>query len=172
MTMRNIAGVATALSLAVVQAPQASALSLEDVAFHHSFEQGATADLARGKADPLQTLGAPEFVNAPGRDGKVMKLRSGRDALVFELDGNFNPEQGAISFYLSAVDWDGSNGDALQVLFHTDGTDQEQQLVVQTLWPWGNLFIPSTTAARCWAGFPPDAAAPRPCVRARTLKMY
>lgn len=83
-----------------------------------------------------------------------MKLRSGRDALVFELDGNFNPEQGAISFYLSAVDWDGSNGDALQVLFHTDGTDQEQQLVVQTLWPWGNLFMPLYDRGALLGGFP------------------
>ena len=170
MTMRNIAGVATALSLAVVQAPQASALSLEDVAFHHSFEQGATADLARGKADPLQTLGAPEFVNAPGRDGKVMKLRSGRDALVFELDGNFNPEQGAISFYLSAVDWDGSNGDALQVLFHTDGTDQEQQLVVQTLWPWGNLFMPLYDRGALLGGFPAGRSCSAPLRQGKDLE--
>ena len=99
-----------------------------------------------------------------------MKLRSGRDALVFELDGNFNPEQGAISFYLSAVDWDGSNGDALQVLFHTDGTDQEQQLVVQTLWPWGNLFMPLYDRGALLGGFPAGRSCSAPLRQGKDLE--
>lgn len=151
------------MALVLCLAAQAArALTLEDVAFYHSFEKGTTADMARGKAEPVQVLGKPELVEAPGRKGKVLKLRSGTDALVFDLKDNLNPDQGAISFYLSAVDWDGSNGDALQVLMHTGGGESDQQLVVQTLWPWGRLFMPLYDRGELVGGFPAGRACSAP----------
>ncbi|MCF7847775.1 MAG: DUF6067 family protein [Kiritimatiellales bacterium] len=131
-----------------------SALTLEDVAFHHTFEEGFTADMARGRGEPVDVQGNPERVEAAGRQGKVLRVRNGRDALVFELENNLNPRQGTISFWLSAGDWDGSSGDALQVLMHTNGSDQQQQLVVQTLWPWGSLFMPLYDHGELVGGFP------------------
>ncbi len=143
-------------------------LTLEHVAFHHSFEQGREADLSRGSGVPIQVLGQPELVTAPGRDGQVLQLRSGKDALVFELPGNLTPAQGAISFHLSAVDWDGSKGDALQVLLHTNGGDQ--QLVVQTLWPWGSLFMPLYDAGQLIGGFPAGRSCTAPLKQGEDLE--
>jgi hypothetical protein len=132
----------------------ARALDLNDVCFHASFDEGLKADLARGGSDAIETIGKPTLV--PGRKGKgkALRLANGTDALAFTLKDNFPVQQGTISFWLSAEDWDGSNGNALQVLMHTDGGDDIQQLVVQTLWPWGYILMPLYSNGQLVGGFP------------------
>lgn len=144
----------------------ATALTLDDVAFAIGFDQGLKADLARGNGQPLEVLGKPALV--PGRQGQALKLRSGQDALVFDLKDNLDPRQGAICFWLSPGNWDAANGDALQVLLHTDG--KEQQLAVQTLWPWGELFMPLWQQGQLAGGFPAGRSCRAPMKQAQDLE--
>lgn len=117
-----------------------NALDLNDVSFHASFKDGLKADIAKGKAEPIEIIGKPEIVD--GRNsGKAIKLRNGVDAVGFELKGNLNPEKGAFSFWLApGSNWgsdaqgDLKGGDS-QVLFHTgDIADAPQRMVLQTYW--------------------------------------
>ena len=157
--MRNIAGVR--LHCRCRGKHRSFALSLEDVRFITASSKARQRILPEGRQIHFR-LWAPRIRQCPGRDGNVRKLRSGRDALVFELAGISNQSKRYFVF-ISLVDWDGSNGDALQVLFHTDGTDQSSKWLVQTLWPLGNtFFMPPTTAGAAAGRFPPDAAAPAP----------
>jgi hypothetical protein len=123
----------------------ARALDLNDVCFHASFDEGLKADIAKGKAEPVEVIGKPEIVE--GRDGgKALKLRNGVDAVGFELSGNLNPQAGALSLWLApganwGYDEKGNIKDgASQVLFHTGGISTEpQRMVLQTYWR-GNLL--------------------------------
>ena len=117
-----------------------TALDLNDVAFHLSFDKGVNADMARGNGTVLEKGGNPQLVK--GKTGKALKLINGKDFIVFDLKGNLNPKEGAISFWLSPVNWDGSMNNVLQIFLHTNGSDSQQQLAVQTLWPFGKLFMP------------------------------
>ncbi len=117
-----------------------NALDLSDISFHTSFKGGLKADIARGKAEPLETVGKPEIVE--GRNGgKALKLRNGVDAVGFELKGNLNPETGAISLWLApGANWGYDEkgkltGGQSQVLFHTgDIGEMPQRMVLQTYW--------------------------------------
>jgi hypothetical protein len=128
-----------------------SALDMDDVLFSASFDKGFDADISKGK-NKASVNGEPKLV--PGRKGKALKVRNGKDFLAYALKDNLNPSQGTISFWLSAGDnWDGSMGKALQVLMHT-GVHSPQKLVIQTLWPWSGVMSMMYNNGTPIGGFP------------------
>ncbi len=142
------------VSFWVLHLPLAPAMTLEDVAFNHTFEKGLTATLGRGHVEPVEVVGAPEVV--AGRDGgKAVKLRNGLDAVGFALPDNLNPEHGALSFWLSSGgNWEGAMANLLQLLFHTDGDDPAQRMVLQTIWHHRGLALIGYNQGEIIGGFP------------------
>jgi hypothetical protein len=143
----------TAVILALAAVLPALALDTNDIGFHAGFQDGLKADIAKGKAEPVEVIGKPEIVEGRG-GGKALRLVNGVDAVGFAAAGNLNAKEGAISFWLSAENWDGSMSDALQLFLHTNGGNAEQQLVLQTLWPRRRLTSILYDQGKVVGGFP------------------
>jgi len=78
--------------------------------FHASFDQGVTADFAKGKPEPA-TNGNPRL--AEGVRGKVLLVGdSSVTGLAYENDANFSITQGTVAFWLQPIDWLGNRGKA------------------------------------------------------------
>jgi hypothetical protein len=130
-----------AAGVLTLSAHSASALGVDDLVFHHTFEQGLEATSATGGAKPVEIIGSPEIVE--GRDGgKALKLRNGLDALGFAVDGNLDPRNGALSLWIApGANWGykSMKGEPIfggsQVLFHTGSIETPpQRMVLQTYW--------------------------------------
>jgi hypothetical protein len=126
------------------------AIDLSNVTFYHSFDKGLPADLSRGKSEPVEIGGKPEFVS--GKKGNALKLVNGVTYLGYEVKNNMVSSQGTISFWLSPVNWDGSMKDVLQILFHTG--KGMQQIVIQELWPRKSIFMATYNENNIIGGFP------------------
>jgi hypothetical protein len=159
-------GLTVALSVAV--RVNSAAASSKDVGLYLNFAHGFKATIAGGDPVPVKIIGHPRIVAGP-QGGKAVELRNGRDALVYKLKGNLNPRQGTISLWLSPVNWDGSNGNALQVLMHTNGGRKAQQLVVQTFYPFGDLLLAWYNHGHLISGFPTGIGCTAPLRMARDL---
>ncbi|MBN2642811.1 MAG: hypothetical protein JXR78_14250 [Victivallales bacterium] len=149
------------ITILLFSASVAQGVSLDNVSFSIDFEDGFTPKIAKGEAQLQVKEGEPEIVT--GRDGgKAIKLRNGLDALGFVIKGNLNPEHGAISFWLSSGgNWDGSMSNLLQILFYTNGGNDAQRMVLQTIWHHRGLSMISYNHGRLIGGFPLGANAPR-----------
>jgi hypothetical protein len=127
------------------------ALDLSNVSFNASFDKGVNADIARGKKEPLKVNGETTLVK--GKTGNALMVETHKSSVTYALENNLNAKQGAIAFWISPINWDGSMGDVLQILFHTS-SDAEQQMVIQELWPRKKLFMPCYNRGELIGGFP------------------
>lgn len=119
-------------SFALMAASTLAAFDLKSISFNIDFKNGLEPALAQGAKSPLSIGGNPKIVD--GKDGgKALRIVNGVDWVQYSSQGNINPKEGAIAFWLSPENWDGSMPDTLMVYFHTD--QGAGQMVVQEVWP-------------------------------------
>ena len=93
--------------------PLAFALDRSEVLFYAGFEDTLTADIAEGKAEPLSE---DDSTFAEGIIGKGVLPGS---RITYDYEGNINPREATISFWIKPLDWGTSDLKAGQYNFFT-----------------------------------------------------
>jgi hypothetical protein len=102
--------------------PEADAHTL----FLAHFNAGFKADYAKGTAEPLKRPNRGGAALAPGRFGQALSISQGAFGLAYSEEGNIDPQQGTVEFWLRGEFADPTGDDQREffLCFFSAGCDQ------------------------------------------------
>ncbi len=99
--------------------------------FYASFDEGLTPDVHDNRYAPdtrfrkyyslVNKVDGPTLAN--GKQGKALRIVSGKSGVIYPLPGHIRSDRGTIAFWVSAENWDSKETDVLQMPFSTHGTN-------------------------------------------------
>jgi hypothetical protein len=138
--IRNLVVLLTGLLLAWYPV-SSRAFSTDDILFYHSFDYGASADIARGAGTP-DNRPDPLLVEGILGRGLSVGLQEEHD-LVFPVAGNLDATEGTLAFWILPVGWDPNGimktspqylnlgGKGVSILVYTWSVDNDTKFLMQ-----------------------------------------